>query len=530
MPVAINQKLVKFFEVLSYGLILANIVAVPLFIDSRLNNFYIIPKQYVFIGLILAGLFFFAAKVVITKKLIYRRSYLDLPLLIFLITILFSSLFSSNIFGSFLGRNDVFLFNFVFLLFCVLFYFFIINFVNTPERWRRIVDLLIGTGSLCSALFILKTVFNLNLPYFGYVWNVVDGLNSAFGLWMIIIFALSAGLLMKKNIGVGRALFYFFAMIVCFVPLVVMGFKFLWWIVLAGLILLLLLGASFIYEARIGWLSVLFAVLALTCVFIIFGSPKSLQSILPAEVSLDIKPSWTITKNAVFSGAKSFLIGSGPGTFAYNFSKFRTQDFNYDAVAWSLRFSQPFNTFFALLSEVGVLGFLGFVFILLFVLGHVLSTWFKARGGGQGISLSLNLSKTNIRIDIFLAVITWLLLWFGMGFGFFSISLWVMWWLMLGLIIAGLDILGHQLIKSASYTLEDTPQYNLAFSFSIIVVMAVVILVSVLGARFYLADLAYAESLKSLRENNVSETESNLKKAVGLRDSYDLYHGFFVTL
>jgi len=43
------------------------------------------------------------------------------------------------------------------------------------------------------------------------------------------------------------------------------------------------------------------------------------------------KPSWQITKNVLFSGAKSFLVGSGLGTFSVDFSKFRTVDFNYDA-------------------------------------------------------------------------------------------------------------------------------------------------------------------------------------------------------
>jgi len=57
--------------------------------------------------------------------------------------------------------------------------------------------------------------------------------------------------------------------------------------------------------------------------------------------------------------------------------------------AWSLRFNQPLNSFFAILSEGGVMLTLGYIFILLFVLGHVLTTWFKTRGAGSGFLLVL---------------------------------------------------------------------------------------------------------------------------------------------
>ncbi len=516
-----NQSLIKFFDAASYALILLNIILTPLFIDKNLFNPYIISKQYIFIGLLLLNLLFFAVKIVLSKKISYRLSMLDMPLLVFLFVALVSSLFSVNLYDSFLGRSEYFILNFVFLLFSVLFYFVIVNTLHNPERWRGVLDTILLVGGAASTLFILKTLFGLNLPFIGHVWNVVDSINSSFGLWMIIIFILAAGSLIKKNIGVSRALFYFFIMILAAIPLLVMGFAFLWWVMLIGLILLLLLGVSFLQDARLGWLSVLFALLIVTCVFIFFGSPRSLQSVLPAEVSLDVKPSWLITKNVLFSGVKDFLVGSGLGTFAVDFSRFRTVDFNYDKTAWSLRFNQPLNSFFAILSEGGVLVSLGFVFIFLFVLGHVLTTWFKTRGASSGISLSLNLSKSNIRLDVFLAVIAWVVMWVGMATSFYSASLWIFWWLLLGVIISGLSLLGHNVVQEKQWTLENTPQYKLAFSFSVIVVMAAIVMVGILGARFYFADRIFNSALAS---QDYATAESKLQKALSLHGSSDIYH------
>lgn len=516
-----NQGLIKLFDVASYVLILLSLALVPLFIDRNLYNPYIISKEYIFAGLLLLSLLCFAAKVVLSKKITYRQSMLDVPLLIFLSVSLASSLFSVNLYDSFLGRNEYFVLNFVFLLFLVIFYFILVNSLHNLSRWRGVFDAMLAVGGLASALFILKTLFGVNLPLIGGAWNVVESANSSFGLWLIIIFILSAGSLIKNNIGVSRALFYFFIMILALVPLLVMGFGYFWWIMLVGLILLLLLGVSFLQDSRLGWLSVLFALLIVSSVFIMFGSPKSLQSVLPAEASLGVKPSWLITKNVIFSGAKNFLVGSGLGTFAVDFSRFRTTDFNYDKVAWSLRFNQPLNSIFAILSEGGMLLALGFVFILLFVLGHVFATWFKSRGDSSGISLSLNLSKNNIRLDVFLMVVAWLVMWVGMATNFYNVSLWVLWWLLLGMIISGLSLLGHDVVKEKHVTLENTPQYNLAFSFSVIVVMAAVVMTGILGARFYFADQVF---VKALNSSDYTTTESKLLQALSLHGSSDIYH------
>lgn len=516
-----NQSLTKFFDTASYVVILLNIFLTPLFVDKNLFNPYILSKQYLFIGLLLLNLLFFSAKVILSKKIFYRLSVLDGPLLLFLLAGLVSSLFSVNLYDSFIGRGEHFILNFVFLFFLVLFYFAIVNNLNTPERWRGAFDAILLVGGSAATLFILKNIFAVNLPFVNTVLNVVDSANSSFGVWMVVIFVLAAGSLIKKNVAVSRALFYFFIMILAAVPLLVMGFAFIWWVMIIGLVLLLLLGVSFLQDARLSWLSVLFALLIISSIFVFFGSPKSLQSVLPAEVSLDVKPSWLITKNVLFSGAKNFFIGSGLGTFAIDFSKFRSADFNYDKNAWSLRFSQPLNSFLAILSEGGILMTLGFIFIFLFVLGHVFTTWFKARGSSSGISLSLHLSKSNIRLDMFLAVIGWVVMGVGMITSFYNAALWVFWWLLLGMIVSGLSLLGHNVVEEKHWTLDETPQYKLAFSFSVIVVMAAIIMVGILGARFYFADRVFSSALAS---NDRNVAEAKLQEAISLHGSSDIFH------
>ena len=266
-----NEKLLKVFDLLGYVLVLLNIFLVPLFIDKQLLSAYIVAKQYLFIGLLLLNVLCFAMKTILSKKVHYRRSIIDVPLLIFLGTALISSLFSTNIYDSFLGRTEYFVLNFIFLFFLAIFYFIVVQVLHTPERWRGALDVMLAVGGLTAVLFITKTVFGFQLGFLDQIWNLVDSTNSSFGMWMIPLFVLAAGSLMKKNISIGRALFYFLVMITSVESILIMGFSFFWWVLLIGLILLLLLGVSFLQEVRLGWLSTLFALLIATSIFIIFG-------------------------------------------------------------------------------------------------------------------------------------------------------------------------------------------------------------------------------------------------------------------
>jgi len=515
----------KILDVSSYIFLLLTVLLVPLFVDRRLINFYIIPKQYVFIGLVLLSTLLYVTKIVLSKKVQFRRSILDLPLLVLLFLALVSSIFSANIYDSFFGRNEYFVLNFIFLLFSVLFYFLLTNFLRTPLRWRWINNAVVSVGGLTALVFILKMVFKLDLLTMWYapIWNTIDKLNSLFGLWLIIVFIISAGQLIRKNLPVGWSLLYFFIAVLTFTSLVLLSFNVLWWLLLAGLVLLLLLGVSFVKEARLGWLSILFALLILTVIFISFGTPKSLQSVLPAEVALGISPSWKISSETLFSGVKDFFVGSGLGSFSTDFSKFRPESFNYDNMAWSLRFGQPFSTMLSFMAEGGMLFTLVFIFIFLFILGHVLHAWFKMRSEGmlQNMVSNYGLEQPDMRLDVFLTVVAWVVLTIGMVVMFFNPVLWWMWWLFLGLIISGLAFISSDIIKTKEWVIEDTPQYSLSFSFILIVIMASVVMLGVWGARLYMAETAYARALKA---GDYKTAENELQGALTKRSNTDTYH------
>ncbi|MCX6780053.1 MAG: tetratricopeptide repeat protein [Candidatus Magasanikbacteria bacterium] len=470
---------------ISYIFLALNVLLVPLFLDKNLNNSYIIPKQYVFGGLILINIILLILKFVLTKKFNFNKTVLDKPLLLILGLGLLSTVFSSNVYDSFFGRSDFFALSYISLLFGVLFYYVVVNFVHTEKSWKGLMDMFLASGFLSIIFFILKTVFKINFldTWFGPALNTVDSLNSLFGVWVIMVLILSLGQVIKRGQSVIRTIIYFIIGLSAFAVLVMLNFKVLWWILLVSLVLLLMLGVNFLKEVRLPWLSVIFTFLVLNVVFIIFGVPQKLQMNVPTEVALGLKPSWSVTYDTALSGVKQFLLGSGPASFGVDFSKFRDVAFNSDNVAWSLRFSQPYNTVFGLVSEYGLALAIIFVFLILLFLGHALTAWKKIRVAANKGGNSLQ--SHPILLEAFLSVIAFVILSGSSFFIFYNQVIWLVWFLFLALSIVGFSFYYHDFVSKVECVMEETPQYSLSFSFGLIVAITALVMISVWGVRLY---------------------------------------------
>ena len=111
------------------------------------------------------------------------------------------------------------------------------------------------------------------------------------------------------------------------------------------------------------------AVLMLALLGINFTKPI-LGRELPKEALLGYGQSWIITKETF---EKYPAIGSGPGTFAEDFSLFRPAEFNSSAF-WQIRFDKSRSHILEMLATAGLLTFLAYflVICLVFYLNIVL--------------------------------------------------------------------------------------------------------------------------------------------------------------
>jgi len=77
---------------------------------------------------------------------------------------------------------------------------------------------------------------------------------------------------------------------------------------------------------------------------------------------------WKGTVNLITSSTKTMLIGTGPETFPYEFTKFRSPEINYSS-EWNFVINKPHNYYLELLSTIG---FIGTFFYLLIISRSIL--------------------------------------------------------------------------------------------------------------------------------------------------------------
>ncbi|MFA5211000.1 MAG: tetratricopeptide repeat protein [Patescibacteria group bacterium] len=520
------SKIVKIIDILSFALLAATIVLVPFFLDKNLSNYYIISKQYLFTGLVLASLLLYILKIVFTKKITYNYSILDIPLAIASVLVLFSTVFSANRYISFLGKTEYFIFSLVFFLSLVIFYLLITNVAENKKRWSILLNGIIYVGGVISFVSVLSLIFKINiLSYLGFdTINMIDPKVSGFAIWNLMIFLLSLGKLLKKEENIFKKTIFILFAIFSFIVIMVLNLKMIWWFMFLGLTLLIVSGVLFTKNIKVGNMTVLFLFLVFNVVFLVFGTPSFLQAGTPMEMSLNYKPSFDITFSSCFSSIKNFALGGGPGTFDILFSKFRSIDFNYDSTAWYLRFGQPNNSVLGLVSEFGILFFVVFLYVIVYVFGFILNvSYSNIKESKSTIKELLDNFTNEIQdfIDLLIVSVVWFTLTVIMFFTFLDTVLWWLWFLLLGLIIVGLSFSNSKIISKKVLTIENTPEKSLAFSFISIVILVFVVLASVLGIKLYRAEFFYA---KAISAQDFETVANNLSKAVNYRKTENKYY------
>ncbi len=521
-----RQAMVRGIDVASYIVLLVAVFAFPWWVDGGLSSAVIGAKQYLLFWLTGAIVVAQGLKIMVGKKIKYRISVLDLPWALLCIGGFLSALFSASREDSFIGNTDFFVFSFVFILLLAAWYGLCINLITTPRRWQVVYDTLVGSGTMTLILFVVRSLFKFDLLSVlsgRSIVNIIDDSNGVFGVWVVVLLVLTLGQLLHKSVPARKKIFYFAGAALSLIALVLLSFKMVWVMVALALGLLLLVGAGFIQEVDLTWLSVIFALFIFTGIFIVFDTPRALQTMLPIEAALNSSESWSVTWKTWSDNAKNLLIGSGLGTFNIDFSQFRNVVLNMDPVAATLRFNQPFNTIFAIMVEGGLLVFMALCLLVSLSGFYFVMTAVKLRAHFRlsAVIEVFELEKKHVRWQLLLVGGAWLVLTVGMIWFSFGPVGWWGWVLLLGLLITALSFENHRLIRTEEWVVEDTAEQQVLFSFVIVAFLSALTFGEIWSLRYYAADKLYTAALRAA---DFSQVENKLTRAIYLHGSAERYH------
>jgi tetratricopeptide (TPR) repeat protein len=289
--------------------------------------------------------------------------------------------------------------------------------------------------------------------------------------------------------------------------------------------LLLVVGFTVLAETRSAILLTVFSLFLLSLLLIFFDTPAFFKWGEPREIALGAGASWQITREAFLHNAKTFLIGTGPGTFKQDFSIYRTPEYNLIGALWTYRFDRPYNSLFGLLVEIGVLGTVAFLFLLMLGIGGIFAAWIKTRPSAWEKIKPLNnqteAENNLIRLEVFVLSAALIAGTVGFCISFYDLALWWMWWLLFGLAAVGTSVFIPSLVKERRVSLEVSPQYALAASFGVVLFFTALMVLGIFGSRLYLAEVYYQ---KANQTDNLVFADAYLQKAIKYHPNYAPYH------
>ncbi|MFH1427251.1 MAG: tetratricopeptide repeat protein [Patescibacteria group bacterium] len=512
---------VDFLEKTIIILIKVLVFSTPLFflpLNFRLFEF---SREYLFFLLIPAILVLNVIKIIKEKKPItLKTSLLDLPIIVFLLVTFLAALFSIDRFYSFFGQLGNLSQAYLVIFSFILFYFFIINFQILKNDLFKIkiislIKLLIYSYSITLVVIylaiggfwekIIRAKIILASPFLN-----ADGLSlEAFAVFSVVMISLIFGLLFfykwdDKKAAWGKV-YVKIILLFAILFLILVNSATAWsGLLFLGLILILFLWLTSNQPEERGlgikkyfWPSL---IIIFSCFFLFFNQLDIYKSLTGNNLADEAKPSFITSAEVTYSTLEDNLaIGSGPGTFNYDYSLYRDIGLN-NSPDWQFRFNQASSFILDLFSTIGVLGILSYLLIIgLFI--YLTIIYFRKY---------FYKNKEN-KITLVLLLAIYSLIFFQFSY-LLTLPLLFLFWLMFGLIIKSWQEDGLPLIKERKISMKEKKIIFLLISFFIILIFS-----SYLILIGYLVKFAFAEYYA--RTNKIE----NLERAVNLNPYYANY-------
>lgn len=488
-------------HILAWGLRLM-VFLVPLVITPWTFESFEFPKQFLLFGVTITLVALWLARGVVAREVRFVSSPLSWGVLAFLLVTGLATVFSIDWITSTLGFYGRFNGGLLSVISYALVYFMTLQLAHEPAQVKWLMGAwLAGIG--VGAVVLLLQMFGVHVvplalagpssftPLGRSLNSVVILLAACFPLALLF-----ARLATRAWVRWAALIFSVLALVLVFLIDYQLG-----WIALLVAAALWLLAMFWKNEAvALPWTLIPSLALLLTVIGWPVVTPSITHVPVPVEVNLSQQASWQIaTQNA----KSNLLLGTGPETFIYGFSKYKPDNFN-DSDFWAFRFDKAASEFAQVFATAGSFGLAAMVALV--VLGLLLAWRLLRDRKHEAWYLHAAL------------VVSFMVLTLGLVFYFANTVFALGWWLTLGLMAS----LSSRRTRHVS--LSDSARASFAFSFA----LAVVVLAAAAGwlglGRFFAADVAYARAQAALTAGSFDQAEANLNRAVTLNPLRDAYY------
>jgi len=476
---------------------------IPILFLPFTSNVSDFPKQVLASILILLSLIGWLGKGICAGKLILRGNKIFyLSLILIFLSLLLSSVFSIlggiSFFGYLSDITDSFLTILLFLISTFLF----INSFETETEFLPFLFFLLLSGAV-AGIFNLLQIYKIFILPFDFAknssFNTIGTPNSfailgAVFLPISLILTFSSKGYLRTILGLTSFIF--------FANVVLTNFKTAWMVLVVCILVLFIFG--FGKEKKIKVSFALLLMIGLIFSFFFYFFPLSLPGFpnLSPEVSLSFNSEILILKGVFGEGIKNLILGTGPGTFIFDYSKYRSPLLN-QTIFWGTRFANGNSSFFDWLLTKGVLGGASLIFFYLLITYSVFKHFSKNKDKNL-IEIKLGLSSGILGLIC------------ASFFYSFNFTLYFVFWFLASVLFFSFSSKTTEIkIDSSSRTILTNGILMLFIIFT-------------LGLNFfqgqkYFAEVKYLKGIEAFRAGDVEKAINLLQQATGLNPSLDIY-------
>ncbi len=352
-----------FLRRVSERVLVALCFLLPVFFLPWTSNILETNKQTLLVFFVLVALAAWLGSMVMGKRIERRGGLVVVFPLLFLGAVLGSSVLSMAGYQTWVGQSSQEYTSFLTLASCVAAYYVIVGIVREGELVRRCLYALLFAAGLASTL-VWVSLFGIPLPYVSTTgFNTVGTVNTlivflstvsfiGMGLWLVSF--KKVNLFPAGGWGVLARVALFLTLVTTLVLSISVDYWTLWLVDIVGILVLCGFGVlrpGAFPDIRRFALPLFF--LFVCGIFLVIRSPLSLG--LPVVVSPSFAASTDIAKQTLSQSVPRVLFGSGPGTYTYDYARFKPADANATAF-WNFRFDRAKSHLLTVFTTMGVVG------------------------------------------------------------------------------------------------------------------------------------------------------------------------------
>lgn len=463
-------------------------------------------KQTLLLLLAVAALFSWMLRVLISGKFEVNISKMHIVAAVLFLVYLLSTIFSVNRYGSFWGWPQSSSESLLTLLAVLLFYFLVSNVFSKRNTFTAAV-ILSFSAVLAELLGILQLLGLFIIPFnFAkfIAFNTVGSVGSL-GFFAAIMLPLATTLLILSR--KWWKVLFILEIILSALILFLVNYSIIWWVVVAGSAVIMFFGIMKrdIFDGR--WMALPMFFLAVSLFFVLLSPQFPGLTQRANEIFLSQRASLEISLRAI---KENPIFGSGPGTFGYDFSKFKNQEFSKGPL-WNITFNRASSK---VLNDLATTGILGFLVLLAFIL---LPVFFGVKfliSEKTDLPTQAEKKAWILALGLFSALLV-------CGATYFLYNPNVTLSFVFFFVIASLVSLTAE--NKREYELKPSSLLTLAATFVFTLVFIFGLGLIILNGQRYVAEVSYYKGLVSWRAEKIDEGIKNLESAASMNPASDIY-------